>query len=63
MIDKFIRAIDAAAQVARETAVTPIQANIEYTAGLRIGISQGIATARAAVLNAFKDTNEKDNDL
>lgn len=63
MIDKFLKAIDEAQRSAMQQAVKPISENVEYTAGLRIGVSQGIQQARVAILAAFKDTNEKDDNL
>lgn len=63
MIDKFIKALDVAQRSAMESAVRPINENIEYTAGVRIGVSMGIQQARAAILAAYKDTNEKDDNL
>jgi hypothetical protein len=63
MIDKLLKAVDEAQRLAMQVAVKPISENVEYTAGLRIGVSQGIQQARAAILAAFKDTNDKDDNL
>lgn len=63
MIEKFLKAIDEAQRAAMQTAVQPINKNVAYTAGVRIGMSMGLQQARQAILESFKDLNEKDDDL
>lgn len=63
MISDILKELDKVAQRALVECAQPHGDNIEYEAGRRIGVAQGIARARQAIIDQQSRDDSKDNDL
>lgn len=63
MIKEILTELDRLTARALVECGQPISTHIAYTAGLRIGINQGIDRARRAIINMHSKDNDKDKDL
>ncbi len=63
MIADILQELDKLAQRSLTECAQPISSKVQYEAGRRIGIVQGIARARQAIIDAQSRDDDKDKDL
>lgn len=63
MIKDILTELDRLTQRAMAEAVQPISNKVQYEAGKRIGVVQGIQRAREAIVNMHSKDNDKDDKL
>jgi hypothetical protein len=63
VISDILKELDKLSQQALKECAQPISRTIQYEAGRRIGVVQGIARARQAMIDQQSRDDDKDNDL
>jgi len=63
MIAEILKELDKLAMHALKEGVQPISRQVSYETGRRIGVAQGIARARQAIIDLNSRNEDKEKDL
>jgi hypothetical protein len=63
VLQKLLHELDKAAAQALKEGAQPISRMVQYEAGRRIGMSQGIARARQQIVDFYANTAKDDDNL